>query len=117
MRKLHRKTKQEDSEALAVSLQTCCAFSNSALIEDGICCGSNEFYYRVAEHYVELEGLEGEPTKRYCEDLEKMAKVLEALAEQFRTFAENVRQEEGITSHIRSKKEKPEDNGEGTIQI
>jgi len=115
---LHRQTKQADVESLAVQLQTCCAYSNSALIEDGICCGANEFYYRVAEHYVEIEGLEGESTKRYCDDLEKVAKVLDALAEQFRTFAENVRQEEGTTSHIWGEKaEAKDDDDEGIVQI
>lgn len=116
---LHRQTKQADAESLAVQLQTCCAYSNSALIEDGICCGSNEFYYRVAEHYVEVEGLESESTKRYCDDLEKVAKVLDALAEQFRTFAENVRQEEGTTSHIWGEKveAKEDDEDEGIVQI
>jgi hypothetical protein len=83
--KLHRQTKQQDSEALAVSLQTCCAFTNSALVEDGVCCGSNEFYFRVAEHYCQID--EPQPI-----DLETTARVLEKLAEQFRTFAENARE-------------------------
>jgi hypothetical protein len=82
---LHRKEKQDDAEALAVSLQTCCAYSNSALVEGGVCCGSNEFYFRVAEHYVEID--DAKP-----DDLEKVAKILEVLALQFRTFAENARE-------------------------
>lgn len=87
MSNLHRQTKQEDSEALASALQVCCAFSNSALIEDGTCCGSNEYYFRVAEHYLNED--EAKP-----EDLEKVAKVLEALALQFRVFAENMKEEQ-----------------------
>ena len=88
MSNLHRKTKQEDSEALAVSLRVCCAFSNSALVEDGVCCGLNEYYFRVAEHYLNDDD-EAKP-----EDLEKVAKVLEALALQFRVFAENMKEEQ-----------------------
>lgn len=87
MSNLHRKTKQEDSEALAVSLQTCCAYSNSALVEDGTCIGSNEYYYRVVEHYLEVD--EATPA-----DLEKVAKVLEALALQFRASAEAIKEEQ-----------------------
>jgi hypothetical protein len=97
---LHRESKQHDAEALALALINCCAFQNSALTEDGICCGANEFYYRVAEQYVKIDGLEEGNAKQYIEALEQTAKVLDTLAEQFRTFAENVRQEEGITSHI-----------------
>lgn len=82
---LHRKEKQDDVETLAVALQTCCAYSNSALVEDGVCCGSNEFYYRVAEHYVEVD--EAKP-----DDLENVAKILETLALQFREFANNQRE-------------------------
>lgn len=82
---LHRQTKQEDAEGLALSLITCCAFSNSALTEDGICAGSNEYYYRVVEQYLEID--DAKP-----EDLEKVAKVLETLAEQFREFANNQRE-------------------------
>lgn len=100
---LHRKEKQDDAETLAVALQTCCAYSNSALVEDGVCCGSNEFYYRVAEHYCEVD--EAKP-----EDLENVAKILETLAEQFRTFAENARQEEGTTSSIWSSKDEDDDD-------
>lgn len=85
---LHRKTKQEDAEALAVQLQTCCAYSNSALVEDGICCGANEYFFRVAEHYINID--DAKP-----DDLENVAKILDTLAEQFRTCAENVREFEG----------------------
>jgi hypothetical protein len=85
-KKLHRKTKQEDSEALALALINCCAFKNSALTEEGICVGSNEYYFRVAEHYCEID----EPSPL---DLETTARVLEKLAEQFRTFAENLKEE------------------------
>jgi len=84
---LHRKTKQEDAEALGLALIACCAFSNSALTEDGICCGENEYYYRVAEHYCEID--EPKPI-----DLRTTAKVLETLALQFRTFAENLEEAE-----------------------
>jgi hypothetical protein len=87
---LHRKTKQEDAEALGLALIACCAFSNSALTEEGICCGQNEFYYRVAEHYMNIDDTHNRP-----EDLEQVAKVLDALAEQFRTFAENIKEERG----------------------
>ena len=90
MSNLHRKTKQEDSEALASALQACCAFDNSALVEDDICIGSNEYYFRVAEHYVEVDGGE-EVTPA---DLEKVADVLTALALQFRVFAENMKEEQ-----------------------
>ena len=82
---LHRKEKQDDAEALAVSLQTCCAYENSALVEDGICAGANEFYFRVAEHYVNID--DAKP-----KDLEDVARILEVLAEQFRTCAENIRE-------------------------
>jgi len=80
MSKLHRQTKQDDIEALTICLQTCCAYSNSALVEDGTCIGSNEYYYRVVEHYLEID--EAKPA-----DLEKVAKVLDALALQFRESA------------------------------
>ena len=92
---LHRKDKQEDAEALAVSLQTCCAYANSALVEDGISCGDNEFYYRVAEHYVEIDGLESGNLKQYTQALEETAKILDTLAEQFRTFIEEAKAYEG----------------------
>ncbi len=82
---LHRESKQHDAEALALALINCCAFSNSALTEEGICVGSNEYYFRVAEHYCQID--EPQPI-----DLETTARVLEKLAEQFRTFAENARE-------------------------
>lgn len=84
-KKLHRKEKQDDAESLAVSLQTCCAYSNSALVEDGICLGSNEYFFRVAEHYVEVD--DAKPA-----DLEKVAEILETLARQFRESANNIRE-------------------------
>jgi hypothetical protein len=34
-------------------------------------------------------------THNHPEDLEQVAKVLDALAEQFRTFAENIKEERG----------------------
>lgn len=82
---LHRQTKQADTESLAVQLQTCCAYSNSALVEDGVCVGSNEYYFRVAEHYCEVD--DAKPA-----DLENVAKILETLALQFREFANNQRE-------------------------
>ena len=85
---LHRESKQHDAEAFAVSLQTCCAYENSALVEDGVCAGANEYYFRVAEHYVNID--EATPN-----DLEDVAKILETLAEQFRTCAKNIREFEG----------------------
>lgn len=84
-KKLHRKEKQDDAETLAVALQTCCAYANSALVEDGICLGSNEYFFRVAEHYVEVD--DAKPA-----DLEKVAEILETLARQFREFANNQRE-------------------------
>ena len=82
---LHRKEKQDDAESLAIQLQTCCAYSNSALVEDGVCAGLNEYYFRVVEHYVEID--DAKP-----ENLEDVAKILEVLALQFRTCAENIRE-------------------------
>lgn len=84
-KKLHRKEKQDDAETLAVALQTCCAYSNSALVEDGICLGSNEYFFRVAEHYVEVD--DAKPA-----DLEKVALILETLARQFRYSADNIKE-------------------------
>ena len=106
---LHRKSKQEDAEALALALVTCCAFSNSALTEDGVCCGANEFYFRVAEHYAEIEGLDSEHYKVYAENLEKVAKILDTLAEQFRTCAENVREAEHVEDDDDERMEARED--------
>jgi hypothetical protein len=96
---LHRKEKQDDAEELAVALQTCCAYANSALVEDGICSGANEFYFRVVEHYVNID--DATPN-----NLEDVAKILEVLAEQFRNSAECLRDFEGDRmSHIHSPKE------------
>lgn len=98
-KKLHRKEKQNDAEALAVELQTCCAYSNSALVEDGICLGSNEYYFRVVEHYIEVDDAPQE-------DLEKVADILETLARQFRESAQVMRDfGDKRTSHIWSPKE------------
>lgn len=83
-KKLHRKEKQDDAETLAVALQTCCAYVNSALVEDGVCLGSNEYYYRVVEHYVQLD--DARPNH-----LEGVANILETLARQFRESAQNIR--------------------------
>lgn len=85
---LHRKTKQEDAESLALALIACCAYSNSALTEEGICVGSNEYYYRVAEHYINIDDTHDKP-----EDLERVAFILETLAGEFRTCAENIKEE------------------------
>lgn len=85
---LHRKEKQDDAESLAVQLQTCCAYANSALVEDGVCAGVNEYFFRVVEHYVEID--DAKPA-----DLENVAKILEVLAQEFRTCAENIREFEG----------------------
>lgn len=85
---LHRQTKQQDAESLAQSLITCCAFSNSALTEDGICDGANEYYYRVVEQYINIDDTHDKP-----EDLERVAFILETLASQFRTAAENIKEE------------------------
>jgi hypothetical protein len=95
---LHRHTKQEDAEALALALITCCAFSNSALTEDGICAGENEFYYRVAEHYCEID--EPKPI-----DLITTARVLETLAQQFRTFAENLENEDDDDERMQARED------------
>lgn len=84
-KKLHRKGKQDDAETLAISLQTCCAYANSALVEDGVCLGSNEYYYRVVEHYVQVD--DAKPA-----DLDKVAEILETLARQFRESANNIRE-------------------------
>lgn len=98
-KKLHRKEKQDDAETLAVALQTCCAYTNSALVEDGVCLGSNEYFFRVAEHYVEVD--DAKPA-----DLEKVAEILETLALQFRESAQTMRDfGDERTSHIWSKKE------------
>jgi hypothetical protein len=85
---LHRKEKQDDAEELAIRLQTCCAYSNSALVEDGVCAGANEYYFRVVEHYINID--DAKPNH-----LEDVAKILEVLAEQFRTCAENIKEFEG----------------------
>ncbi len=102
---LHRKEKQDDAETLAVALQTCCAYSNSALVEDGVCAGANEYYFRVAEHYVEID--DAKPA-----DLENVAKILEVLAEQFRTCAENIREFEGDDDDERMKAREEESRKE-----
>jgi hypothetical protein len=86
--KLHRQTKQQDAEALAAVLQTCCAYSNSALVEDGTHLGSNEYFYRVVEQYLQID--DATP-----DDLENVAGILETLASQFREAALNIRNEQG----------------------
>lgn len=111
MSNLHRKTKQEDAEQLAVSLQTCCAYDNSALVEDGICVGSNEFYYRVVEHYIEIN-------QANAENLERVADILETLVIQFRESAGIMRDFDGDrSSHIWSKKEDDTQSDDGIVQI
>lgn len=96
---LHRKEKQDDAEELAIRLQTCCAYSNSALVEDGVCAGGNEFYFRVVEHYINID--DATP-----DNLDDVAKILEVLAEQFRSSAEVMRDfGDKRTSHIWSPKE------------
>ena len=108
---LHRESKQHDAETLSVSLQTCCAYTNSALVEDGSRYGGNEFYYRVVEQYIEID--EATP-----DDLEKVAKILEALAEQFRTSAQIYRDYNGaISTHLWGEKaEAKEEEDEGELE-
>jgi hypothetical protein len=86
---LHRQEKQDDAEQLAIALQTCCSYANSALVEDGINLEKNEYYYRVVEHVCEIDFDKSMPYKQYAKELNKFAAVCETLALQFRQAAIN----------------------------
>lgn len=84
---LHRHDKQKDAETLAESLIVCVQFKNSALREDGINLGTNEYYYRVVEQVCELEFDDSMPVKQKAKELARFAAVCETLALQFREAA------------------------------
>ena len=89
MSNIHRQDKQEDAEALARALVVCVQFKNSALTEDGINLGTNEYFYRVVENIAEHEFDDSMPAKQKAKELNRFAAVCVTLALQFRESAKS----------------------------